>query len=109
LKRLSILIIQFYQLLLLYNIAFTLLAIFILVLETGRLDSGVFLFAKIMGFLSAIGLHYYSSKQSYFYFRNAGYRVITIFIGAFAVDTLIYILIAVLPSTIQHAAAYLKN
>jgi hypothetical protein len=109
LKRLGILTLQFYQLLLLYNIAFTLLTAGIFYLIADGFNAGIFLIAKIIGFIAAIGLHYYSSKQSYFYFRNAGYRIITLFIGAFTFDMLIYLLIVFLPSPLQHAAAYFKN
>lgn len=109
LKRITILTLQFYQLLLLYNIAFTLLTAGIFYLVAGELNAGIFLVAKIIGFIAAIGLHYYSSKQTYFYFRNAGYHILTFFIGAFVFDILVYILILVLPLLLQHAAAYFKN
>jgi hypothetical protein len=110
LKRIAILLLQFYQMLFLYNVAFTLLVIFIFhELNIGELNAEVFISAKTTGFIAAIGLHYYVSKQTYFYFRNAGYKMLTIFIGAFAFDIVICILIIVLPSPLQHAAAYLKN
>ena len=108
-KRLGILTLQFYQLLLLYNIAFTLLATFIFWFEARTLNAVIFFPAKVFGLAAALGLHYYSSKQTYFYFRNAGYRMVTLFSGAFAFDILVYLLIVVLPSPLQHAAAYFKN
>lgn len=109
LKRLGILTIQFYQLLLLYNIAFTLLATFILVMEAGHLDAAVFLFGKVIGFFAAIGLQYYSSKQTYFYFRNAGCNITTLFINAFIIDALIYAILILLPSLIHYVTTYING
>ena len=95
--------------LLLYNLAFTLVAIFMCLAGGEHLNAGVFLFAKIVGLLSALGLHYYSSSQSYFYFRNAGYRMFSLFIGVAGLDILVYLLIIILPSPLQNAAAFFKN
>jgi uncharacterized membrane protein len=94
---------------LLYNIAFTVLTVGIFYLVAGQFTVGSFLAAKIIGFIIAVGLHYNWSKHSYFYFRNAGYRISTVITAAFAFDIFIYLAIIVLPSPLQHAAAYFKN
>jgi hypothetical protein len=92
LKRLYILTFQFYRLILLYNIAFTILTIFISFFS-GGFSSGSFLFAKLVGFTGAVSLHYYSSKNTYLYFLNAGYSIKKIIACAFAVDIGFYLFI----------------
>jgi hypothetical protein len=88
LKRLSVLTIQFYKVLLLYNIAFTIVAQ-VLVLSGGiKIGALSFLVAKLMGFAFAVGLHYFISKDEYFYFRNAGYSMRWIILSAATVDVL---------------------
>lgn len=109
LKRLGILTFQFYRLLMLYNIAFTILVLFFLVFNAAKLNSVTFLFAKIIGFISAVSLHYFSAKENYFYFRNAGYSMRRVFISAFAVDLSICILLIILFEIILHAATYIKG
>lgn len=86
----------------LYNIAFSLLAMAIFVFNSRTVNSEIFLFAKITGFVCAIGLHYYSSKESYFYFRNAGYSMRRIFLNAFIVDIIVYFIITILSILISH-------
>src|SRR5882724_11179042 len=77
LKRLGIITLQFYRLFLLYNIAFTVLALFLLIFNAGTInpETAVLLLvpAKFIGFICALALHYFSAKENYFYFRNAGY------------------------------------
>lgn len=71
--------------------------------------AGTLFFAKLTGFLCAAGLHYYYSGDSYFYFRNAGYRARKILITAFAADIFIYLTLATLFILITHAAAHIKS
>ena len=92
-KRLAILTLQYYQLLLLYNIAFTACGAFIFAFEAHGVNMGFFLPAKLIGFTSAVAWQYFLSKQTYFYFRNAGYRVRRIIIGAFILDISIYFIL----------------
>lgn len=49
--------------------------------------------AKMMGFAGAIGLHYYNSKNNYYYFRNTGFGLHWIFAATFATDMLVYFLL----------------
>jgi len=100
LKRLSTLTLQFYKLLLLYNIVFSTLAIFIIALGTGFVSVGVFLFAKLIGFGSAVGLQYFFSKDSYFYFRNAGFEMRRIILSALVLDIFFCLLLTQLSTLI---------
>jgi len=100
LKRLGLLSIQFYRILLLYNLASTITVLFCMTLYAIPIATGSFLFAKVVGFLSAVALHNYSHKQSYFYFRNAGYHMRQVIATTFAVDVLVYLIITLLGSLI---------
>jgi len=59
--------------------------------------------------MCAVVLHYFSAKENYFYFRNAGYGMRRMFISAFAIDLSICILLISLSKIILHAALYLKS
>jgi len=87
---------QFYFLLLLYNIAFTILGIFLGFFATGHLNAGILLWGKVTGFAGALGLYHFSANQSYFYFRNAGYHIKNIISIAFALDIIVYILLTLI-------------
>jgi hypothetical protein len=93
---------------LLYNIAFSVLATAIFIFDGVPVNAISLVFAKITGFVCAVGLHYYSSKNSYFYFRNAGYSVLRILLNAFTIDIIIYLLLVTLLPLILHYA-YIKG
>lgn len=114
LKRFGILTFQYYRLLLLYNIAFTILAMSLIVFNSATtkavtINAETFLFAKVTGFICAASLHYFSAKENYFYFRNAGYGMRRVIINAFAIDLSICILLITLSKIILHAATYIKG
>ncbi len=90
LKNLTILSFQYYRLLLVYNARFTVIVIFIFTFPKFNITQEVVLFAKIIGLPSAAALYYYMAKDSYVYFRNAGYSMLRMYINAFAIDMLIY-------------------
>ena len=96
LKRLSILSLQFYKLLFWYNVAFTIVALIVLQFGAIPINAVSFAIAKLAGYLIAVGLHYYNSKNHYFYFRNTGYSMRWIFIGALFTDILVYLIIALI-------------
>ena len=75
----------------------------------GELNAVVLCWAKISGFVSAAFIHYYSAKESYFYYRNAGFRMRRVIIAAFLADVLSLMMIWLLFTLITHAAAYLKR
>ncbi|MEZ2334920.1 hypothetical protein AB6735_04765 [Mucilaginibacter sp. RCC_168] len=112
-KRLSIITFQFYRLLLLYNIAFTVLALFLLIFNAGTINPGATVLllipAKIIGFMCALALHYFSAKENYFYFRNAGYGMKRMFISAFVIDLSVCVLLIILFKIILYAALHLKG
>jgi len=101
LKRLATISLQYYKLLWVYNLAFTVLATFLAVGILGVLNAGTLFTAKAIGYLSAIGLHYYSSSKSYFYFMNAGYHMRKIFISAGIIDFAVYMLILLSASILK--------
>jgi hypothetical protein len=90
-------------------VAITLLAFVIIFFYFGTINAETLLFSMLTGFLTAIGLHYYSAKETYFYFRNGGYRIGKIIIGAFAIDLLIYFVLIILFNLVTHAVAYFKG
>ena len=93
LKRLTILSFQYYKLLLLYNAAFTFTILFILTFPEFRVSTGIVLFAKIIAFPLAAALYYHMAKQSYLYFKNAGYGMLRMHLNAFVIDILVYALL----------------
>src|ERR1700760_4648719 len=82
LKRLITLSFQYYRLLLVYNAAFTIMVLLFFGFPNPHINAGSFLFAKVIGFTSAIGLYHFMAKESYFYFRNAGYSILRICLNA---------------------------
>jgi len=109
LKRTAILTFQYYRILLLYNLAFTILWIGIAFYGFGELNVVALFWAKVSGFVSAAFIHYYSAKESYFYFRNAGYRMRRVIITAFLADALSLIAIFLLFTIITNAAENFKR
>ncbi|WP_345101725.1 hypothetical protein [Mucilaginibacter panaciglaebae] len=95
-KQSITLALQLYRLLLLYNIAFTVAGIFFAYMSAGHFDFGVLVYGKIVGFTAALGLYHFSAKQSYFYFRNAGYHLRPIITITFVID----VAVCILPSTV---------
>jgi len=104
-KQPLILASQYYLLLLLYNIAFTLTGTALVCMSAGHLTGAVFLCGKVLGFAGATGLYHFSAQPSYFYFRNAGYDMKTIIAIAFTIDIiacfLIIAIVAILLSWIH--------
>jgi len=90
----------FYKSVFAYNIIFT-IATQVFMSINGLIPNPVSLFlAKIVGMSSAIALNNYQYKQSYFYYRNAGYAMRQIIVSALLLDVLGYISIAFLASSI---------
>jgi hypothetical protein len=88
---------------LLYNIACTLLSIAIFWYGFGRMDAGVLFFAKILGFIGACVLYQYTSKETLYYFRNAGCRMRHIVPLAFFAEIIITITLLILFTLIANA------
>jgi membrane-associated HD superfamily phosphohydrolase len=109
LKRLGILTLQYYRLLVLYNVAFTILALLLLVFNAATVNTPIFLFAKIIGFISAVSLHHFSVKENYFYFRNTGFGMKRMIINAFIIDTALCVLLIILSKIIFYAATCIKG
>ncbi|WP_295672565.1 hypothetical protein [uncultured Mucilaginibacter sp.] len=95
--------------LLLFNIACTLLAIAVVWYGFGHIDAFILFIAKTLGFIGAVMLHRYSAKETYYYFRNAGYRMRSVILTAFLADTLLYILSFLLINLITHATEHFKS
>ncbi len=100
---------QFYRMLLLFNIACSLLGIALVWYGFGFINSGNVFLAKLLGFTGAVVLYQYNAKETYYYFRNAGCRVRRITVIAFLADFLVYILLVLLFNLAGYAAAYLKS
>ena len=89
--------------------AFTILWIAFALYGFGELNAVVFFWAKVSGFVSAAFIHYYSAKESYFYFRNAGYRMRRVIITTFLAESLSFIIIFLLITITTNAAQHLKH
>ncbi|MBB3056015.1 hypothetical protein [Mucilaginibacter gotjawali] len=108
-KTLSFITFQFYKILLLFNIACTLLAIAVVWYGFGHIDAFILFIAKIFGFAGAVMLHQYSAKETYYYFRNAGYRMRSVVLMALLADALLYSLSVFLFNLITYAAGHFKS
>jgi len=107
-NRLSTLVLQYYRLLLVYNIAFSILGLFLIWFNTGL--SPVYLFyGKLVGYLSAVGLYHYSSAKSYFYFRNAGLSIRRLSFYSLGLDIIISFLLTLLFTLFTHATTPVKG
>jgi hypothetical protein len=88
-KRLSQLVFQYYQLLWFYNIAFS----FIIGYLTSAMGFGKVtgsIYGKIVGIVAAMGLYHFSSAKTYFYFRNAGLSIRSLFMYTFIFDLVLF-------------------
>nr|WP_067053923.1 hypothetical protein [Mucilaginibacter sp. L294] len=100
-KRLTTLTLQYYRTLLIYNITFTILCVF-LIGFSGAGNPVTLFFAKFAGFAGAVGLHYFSSAKTYFYYRNAGMAIRRLYVYAFTIDVIVFILITMLIALCRH-------
>jgi hypothetical protein len=88
---------HFYKPLLSFNILFTLIC-FYGVVKNGSEFIALILPIKIMGYACILGYQYYFSNNTYFYFRNAGYRVRRLYIYVLSLDILICLMLSVIIS-----------
>jgi hypothetical protein len=95
--------------LLLFNIACTLLGSLLIRYGFGFVNGGNLFIAKILGFAGAVALHQHTAKETYYYFRNAGYRMRYVILLAFMADVLLYTLSFFLINLITHAAEYFES
>jgi hypothetical protein len=89
--------------------AFTIVWIAFALYGFGELNAVTLFWTKVSGFVSAAFIHYYSAKESYFYFRNAGYRMRRVIITSLVADALSFIAIFLLFTSITHAATHFKR
>jgi hypothetical protein len=112
-NRLSTLTLQYYRLLLVYNIAFSILGVLItwvFLKSADALFSPAYLFyGKLLGYLSAARLYHYSSAKSYFYFRNAGLSIRRLSVYSFGVDLIVAFLMTLLFTLFTHVATPVKG
>ena len=112
-NRLSTLVFQYYRLLLVYNIAFSILGIFLTSIFLKSADTGFnpgyLFYGKLTGYLAAVGLYHYSSSNSYFYFRNAGLSIRRLSVYSFGFDIIISSLLTLVFILLTHVAAPIKG
>ena len=75
----------------------------------GEMNAVTLFWSKVMGLVSAVALNYYSAKQSYFYFRNAGYRMRRVIITTFLAELLTFIIVFLLVTAITYATRHVKS
>ena len=104
-QNFRILLFQFYKPQLLWNLLFSIAGLTDLYINgIGQLVASFFI--KIVGYASCLGFEYYFSKQTYFYYRNAGFSVRRLYGYSFAFDFMMYILLVAaltLTSSLPHA------
>lgn len=105
-KRFITISLQYYRLLLIYNIGFSFFLAVIFYFYLGYLNAALFLFIKTFAFAMAVLIHCYSESACYFYFRNAGYRIAKVLAAAFALDYCFTVTLISLISIIQHAVNF---
>jgi len=91
----------FYLPILPWNIGFSISAIFYIVAYGPRV-TGFMLFWKAAGYASTIFLQSYTAKNTYMFYRNAGYSIKRMYAYAFAVDMGIFILMLIILLTTLH-------
>lgn len=94
-QNLRLLLFQFYKPLLVLNLLFT-GAAFMDIYINGIGQLGGSCFIKTAGYLTCIGFQYYFSNKTYFYFRNSGYTVRSLYFYTFLFDFLIYLIIIII-------------
>lgn len=100
-KRLIALTLQYYRTLLVYNITFTFLCLFLIGFSAGNNLVSLF-FSKLIGFVAAVGLHYYASAKTYFYYRNAGLYIRRLYCYAYLIDLSVFIASTLMISICRH-------
>jgi hypothetical protein len=73
------------------------------------MDAGGLFLAKILGFAGAVILYHYTTKETYYYFRNAGWRMRQIIALASIIDIVFYILLLLMFNLTTHAIAYFES
>src|ERR1700712_2265636 len=91
------LIFIFYQPLFILNIALTLFSVYFISANgwhnqnIGINNTVVTTLLKLTGYAASLGYQYTMRKQAYFYYRNAGVSIRTMYAQVFMLDFLIYI------------------
>lgn len=77
----------FYRPLLVWNLLFSVTG-FSGILLYGAGFTGVFFIIKLLGYTSSVWFQYYFSNKTFYYYRNAGYTVRSLYLYVFLVDIL---------------------
>ena len=94
-KNFRLILFQFYKPLFLWNIIFSLVGIFDLYInDIGQLAATFFI--KFTGYASCIFFQNYFSNKTYYYYRNTGFAVRSLYIYVFLFDFFIYLIMVVL-------------
>lgn len=107
-NRLAILIRQFYKPLLLFNIAFSVIGL-IVIIKNGLGTIGNTFLIKVVGYGCSALYQYYLSNKSYYYFRNAGYSVKRMYAYTFSVDFVAYIILILIYALLKYEFAHIKG
>jgi hypothetical protein len=86
------LLFQFYRTFLWWNLLITVVALYAIQIG-GAGNTGNSIIIKLIGYLGAFSFQTYFYKYVYFYYRNAGQSVKKLYIYAFSLDFLSYLLI----------------
>ena len=106
--RLITLTLQYYRSILLYNIAFTVLTIVLVFFAAGA-NTAALIYCKVIALAGAIGLHYFSSANTFFYYRNAGVSIRRLYIYALLLDVTAFLILVIPFDLVIHAATHFKR
>ena len=68
-----------------------------LIYERNLVNYPLSLFIKLCGYAFIIGYQYFTANQTYFYFRNAGYRIRRLYIYSIIADLIFFSILFSLP------------
>ncbi len=85
------LLLLFYRPLFVWNLLFT-IAAYLGISLYGIGFLGVSFFIKLLGYISSVWFQYYFSNKTYYYYRNAGYTIRSLYAYVFLSDFLFYLM-----------------
>jgi hypothetical protein len=88
---------HFYKPTLIFNILFTLICLFGVV-KNGSEFIAVILPIKMMGYACIFSYQYFLNSNTYFYFRNAGFRIRRLYIYVLSLDIVICLVLSIITS-----------
>lgn len=107
--RLTTLTLQYYRLLLFHNLLFSVAATAVMSMANRKHFFILAVLGKLVGFICAVSYHAYMHHQSFYFYRNAGVTIRSIYIRSFLIDMCVCTIFLITYTIIANAAAYFKG